>query len=282
MNARISPHYAATLIARSPPTISKVPRVQLNGHPTWVVLPKRKGKTVVVLHGGLSSSASLLRTLGPRLSKRFALAAFDRRGHGRTADTDAPFSYDDMALETIAFLELLDRRAYLLGHSDGANVALLVALKRPDLLHRVALVGANYHYDGLMPMDDFTPDSPDFEQFALDFATRSPDGVEHAAAVVEKSLHLVKTQPTLAVDDLHAVSVPALVMAGDDDVARLDHTVSLYEAIPGAQLAILPGTSHAILKERPKESARLIKEFFLGPVEPVTQYPIRRAKKSRG
>ena len=83
--------------------------------------------------------------------KRFALAAFDRRGHGRTADTDAPFSYDDMADETIAFLELLERRVYLVGHSDGANVALLVALRRPDLVHRVVLVGANYHFDGLVP-----------------------------------------------------------------------------------------------------------------------------------
>jgi pimeloyl-ACP methyl ester carboxylesterase len=257
-----------------------VPRVLLNGHPTWVVLPKKKGRTVVFLHGGLSSSASLLRVLGPKLSKRFAVAAFDRRGHGRTADTDAPFSYDDMAQETIDFLELLRRRVYLLGHSDGANVALLVALKRPDLLHRVVVVGANYHFEGLMPMVDFTPASPDFEQFALDFAARSPDGLHHAAAVVEKSLELNKTQPTLTVEDLHEVSVPVLVMAGDDDVARLDHTISLYEAIPGAQLAIVPGTSHALLKERTKESAHLIEEFFLGPVEPRTQYPIRRAKTS--
>ncbi|MCU1363423.1 MAG: hypothetical protein JWM55_1251 [Acidimicrobiaceae bacterium] len=258
-----------------------MPRVPLNGHPTWVVLPKKKGKTVVLLHGGLSSSASLLRGLGPRLSKRFALAAFDRRGHGRTADTDAPFSYDDMALETIAFLELLNRRVYLLGHSDGANVALLVALQRPDLVHRVALVGANYHFEGLMPMEEFTPQSPGFEQFALEFATRSPDGIDHAGVVVEKSLRLITTQPTLSVEDLRAMSVPALVMAGDDDVARLSHTVSLYEAMPGAQLAIVPGTSHAVLKERPKESAALIEEFFLGPAQPVTQYPIRRAKKSR-
>jgi len=245
-----------------------------------MVLPKKKGKTVVLLHGGLSSSASLLRVLGPKLSKRFAIAAFDRRGHGRTADTEAPFSYDDMALETIAFLELLKRRVYLLGHSDGANVALLVALKRPDLLHRVAAVGGNYHFEGLMTMEDFTPESPGFEDFALNFATRSPDGIDHAAAVAEKSSRLIKTQPTLTAEDLHAISVPVLVMAGDDDVARLDHTVSLYEAIPGAQLAILPGTSHALLKERTKESAHLIEKFFLGPKEPRTQYPIRRAKRS--
>jgi pimeloyl-ACP methyl ester carboxylesterase len=259
-----------------------VTRVQLNDHPTWVLLPKKKGKTVVLLHGGLSSSSSLLRVLGPRLSKRFAIAAFDRRGHGRTADTDAPFSYDDMATETIAFLELLHRRVHLVGHSDGGNVALLVALRRPDLLHRIVLVGANYRFDGLMPLVDFTPESPDFDEFAANYAIMSPDGVDHAASVVEKSLRLVKSEPTLTTEDLRAMTVPVLVMAGDDDVARLDHTVSMYEAFPEAQLAILPGTSHAILKERTKECARIIMDFLLGPVPPVTKYPLRRASVTNG
>jgi pimeloyl-ACP methyl ester carboxylesterase len=255
-----------------------VTRVLLNDHPTWAMLPKKKGKTVVLLHGGLSSSASVLRVLGPRLSKHFALAAFDRRGHGRTADTDAPFSFDDMAQETVAFLELLDRRVYLVGHSDGANVALLVALRHPELVQRIVLVGANYHFEGLVPMEDFTPESPDFDEFALDYATRSPDGIEHAATVVEKTLHLVKSEPTLSTEDLRTMSVPVLVMAGDDDVAQLSHTISMYEAFPEAQLAILPGTSHALLKERTKVCERLIEDFLLGPVPPVTKYPLRRAK----
>jgi pimeloyl-ACP methyl ester carboxylesterase len=256
-----------------------VTRILLNGHPTWVRLPKKKGRTVVLLHGGLSSSGSLLGVFERPLGKSFAVAAFDRRGHGRTADTDQPFSYDDMADETIAFLTVLGRRVHLLGHSDGANVALLVAMRRPDLVRRVVLVGANFHHDGLVPMPDFTPASQGFDEFAADFATRSPDGIAHAAAVVEKSLHLIKTEPTLQVEDLRGVSVPVLVMSGDDDVARLDHTVTLYEAIPSAQLAVLPGASHAVLKEQTKECVRMITRFLLGPVPPATKYPLRRAHR---
>lgn len=252
-------------------------RILLNDHPTWALLPKKKGKTILLLHGGLSSSESLLRTLAPGLSKRFALAAFDRRGHGRSADNDQPFSYDDMADETIAFLELLKRRVYLLGHSDGANVALVVALRRPDLLKRVVLVGANFHFEGLVPMPDFTSASSGFSDFALHYAKRSPDGIDHAAVVVKKSLDLVKQQPTLTLDELAAISVPVLVMSGDDDVAELSHTVSMYEALPESQLAVLPGTSHAVLKERTKESVRIIEHFFLGPIPPRTKYPLRRA-----
>ncbi|MHB8379711.1 MAG: alpha/beta fold hydrolase [Acidimicrobiales bacterium] len=252
-------------------------RIVLNGHPTWALLPKRKGKTIVLLHGGLSSSASLLRVLEAPLSKRFALAAFDRRGHGRTPDTDEPFSLESMADETIAFLELLDRRVSLVGHSDGANVALVVALRRPDLLKRVVVVGANYHYEGLVPTEDFTPESEGFADFARKFAKQSPDGVEHAAVVVNKFTNLVRTQPTLTVEQLAGVTVPVLVMVGDDDVARLDHTVSLYESIPEAQLAVVPGASHAVLKEHTKECVLIIEQFLLGPASPLTKSPLRRA-----
>jgi pimeloyl-ACP methyl ester carboxylesterase len=254
-----------------------VTRILLNGQPTWALLPKKKGKTVLLLHGGLSGSETLLRVMGPRLSKRFALAAFDRRGHGRSADTDQPFSFEAMAEETIAFLELLERRVFVLGHSDGANVALVVALRRPDLLKRVALVGANYHFQGLVSMEDFTPSSPGFSDFAAKYAQHSPDGIEHAGAVVQKSLTLVKTQPTLSLKELATISVPVLVMSGDDDVSKLSHTIEMYEAIPKAQLAILPGTSHAVLKERTRECAEIIDRFFRGPIPPRTKYPLRRA-----
>jgi pimeloyl-ACP methyl ester carboxylesterase len=249
----------------------------LNGHPTWALLPKRKGKTVVFLHGGLSSSASLLRVLGPPLSKRFVLAAFDRRGHGRTPDTDEPFSVDAMADETIAFLSSLGRRVNLVGHSDGANVALLVAIRRPDLLQRVVAAGANYHHDGLVAMEDFTPESDGFAEFARKYAKQSPDGIEHAAVVLRKFTQMAHTQPTMTTAQLAGITVPVLVLVGDDDVARLDHTVSLYESIRQSQLAVVPGASHAVLKEHTKECARLIERFLLGPVPPKTKYPLRRA-----
>jgi pimeloyl-ACP methyl ester carboxylesterase len=258
-----------------------VTRILLNDHPTWALLPKKKGKTILLLHGGLSSSESLLRTLGPSLSKRFALAAFDRRGHGRSADTDLPFSYDAMADETIAFLEYLDRRVYLLGHSDGANVAIMVALRRPDLLKRVALVGANYHFEGLVPMPDFTPASAGFSDFAAHYAKHSPNGIDHASAVVEKTLALVKTEPVLTLERLATISVPVLVMSGDDDVTNLSHTIQMYEAIPEAQLAIVPGASHAVLKERTKECVQIIERFFRGPIPPRTKYPLRRASSGK-
>ena len=166
--------------------------ISLNGHSSWCYISKRKKKpSLVLLHGGMSSSGSLLRNLAPRFDKKYRVCAFDRRGHGRTADTDAPFHYEEMADETIAFLEHLGGKHFVVGHSDGGNVALIVAMRRPDLLKRVVLVGANYHYDGLRPMPMFHLEGERFEEWATKYGELSPNGKEHARDVITKTLHTV-------------------------------------------------------------------------------------------
>ncbi|HEY7931001.1 MAG TPA: alpha/beta hydrolase [Acidimicrobiales bacterium] len=250
--------------------------VELRGHQTWYQPAKGRGKSVVLLHGGLSSSTSLWHSVGPGLRKHFRVSAFDRRGHGRSADTDQPFSIDAMADETIAFLEYLGKRSHLVGHSDGANVALAVAMRRPDLVRRVVAVGGNFHYSGLMAMEAFTPQSPGFADFAQDFGSKSPDGALHAAVVVEKTRALVENEPTWSVNDLATITRPVLVMAGDDDVTTLAHVGDMYEAISNAQLAILPGASHGVLKEHTKVATSLIVHYLQSTLPPVTRAPIRR------
>ncbi|MHB1088428.1 MAG: alpha/beta fold hydrolase [Acidimicrobiales bacterium] len=250
--------------------------ISLNGHPTWARVPKKKGVTVVLLHGGMSSSHSLLRSIGPGLSKSFQLAAFDRRGHGRTRDTDAEFHYDDMTSETIAFLEHLGRRSHLIGHSDGGIIALQVAMRRPDLVRRVVAVGANYHFNGLVPMDEFDTNSDGYEQWAEKYASMSPDGIGHAGVVIAKTMRMFATEPVMTTRELSAITRPVLVMSGDDDVVTLEHTCSLYQALPDAQLAVLPGTSHALLKERTRESVRVIRHFLQSELPVTTFQPVRR------
>ncbi len=219
----------------------------------------------------------MLRSIGPGLAATFNVGAFDRRGHGRTADTAEPFTYEDMADETIAFVEHLDRRVHLVGHSDGANIALLVALRRPDLVKRIVVVGANYHFEGLRDFPLMSVQDPGFASWALSYAALAPDGIEHAPLVLEKTNQMFRSGPTMTPEDLRTIEVPTLVMAGDDDVATLAHTSTLYESIAGAQLAIVPGTSHAVLKERTKDCVRIIERFLRQKLPPQTYSPIRRA-----
>jgi pimeloyl-ACP methyl ester carboxylesterase len=251
-------------------------RIMIDGHPTWVEQRGEGSKTVVLLHGGMSDSDTLLGPLSAALGQRYRVVAFDRRGHGYTADSDKPFHYDDMATETISVLEqVVGGRAHLVGWSDGGIVALLVALRRPDLVGRLVTIGANFHHDGILPLD-LPPDSPVLAMLAQNYAERSPDGAEHFGIVAEKFMTMAKTEPTMTVDDLKQIAAPTLVMVGDDDVITFSHTCALYESLPSGQLAVVPGASHALPIERPDETSHIILHFLATEVPPVTFMPIRR------
>lgn len=235
-------------------------------------------ETVLLLHGGLSNSDLLLDALSAPLETRYRVAAFDRRGHGYTADTAEPFHYADMATETIGVLEkVVGGRAHLVGWSDGGIVGLLVALRRPDLVNHLVMIGTNYHFDGALPFD-LDPNSELATLIGQAYAERSPDGAEHFGDVAGKFMTMVSTEPTLTTDDLSKINAPTLVMAGDDDLIKLSHTAALYEAIPNSQLAIVPGSSHALPIEQPAETARIILDFLGATDKPATFMPIRRAE----
>jgi len=246
----------------------------IGGHRTWFSDSGGSGEPLLVLHGGITDSDMILQPLEPALGARYRILAFDRRGHGRTADTDAAFHYDDMATETIAAIEkLIGGPAHLLGWSDGGNVALLVALRRPDLVRSLVLISANYHVDGNMPTG--LPGSGP-KTIEDRYGERSPDGREHFAVIFGKSRAMWAVEPTLTTEDLRRISARALVMAGDDDVMTLAHTASLYESLPSGQLAVIPGTSHAVALEKPELVGRIIADFLAAPEKPKTRMPVRR------
>jgi pimeloyl-ACP methyl ester carboxylesterase len=235
------------------------------------------GDPVVLLHGGLSDSTAWgMQT--PALAGTYRTFAFDRRGHGGTPDEDRPFDYDEMAGETIAFLEeVVGGQAHLVGWSDGGITALLTSMKRPDLVRRQVLIGVNFHFNGLHENFQMDPD-PDSEGVAplkglYEAASIDPS---HWPEFYAKANQLFASAPTLTVDDLKGVSVPTLVLAGDDDCIVHTHTVELYEHIPGAQLAIVPGTSHALALEKPALVNQLILEFLAEASPPGTFLPMRR------
>ena len=83
---------------------------------------------------------------------RFHTYTPDRRGHGHTADVDGPITFELMAADTIEFLEqVVGGPADLVGCSDGAVVALITALRRPDLVRRLVCVAGVFHLDGWVP-----------------------------------------------------------------------------------------------------------------------------------
>ncbi|MFI5855379.1 alpha/beta fold hydrolase [Streptomyces parvulus] len=240
------------------------------------------GDPLVLLHGGFCTN----ETWG---AQRADLAAAhrvllpERRAHGHTPDVAGPLTYQDMADDTVAFLEtVVGGPAHLVGWSDGGVVALLVALARPDLVRRVVVVGATFRPAGESfaepgMLDAMTPGSPDMEFFREMYEPVSPDGAGHWPVVAAKVLDMWRTQPTLTEPELGRVTAPVLVVSGDDDLMTLEHTTALYRALPDARLAVLPGASHLVPLEKPALLNGLILDHLAeqGPVE--TMMPVRRA-----
>ena len=233
-------------------------------------------ESLLLLHSGFVDSRMFAPVM-PVFVDRFRVYTVDRRGHGHTPDVEGPLTYEAMADDTIAFLDKVVRGpAHLVGHSDGANVALLVALKRPDLVRRLVLISGTFHYDGNLPGTLTEFDEQTLRRMSIRHGEVSPDGEEHFPVLARKVLDMAATQPTLTSEDLRAVAARTLVIAADDDTVSLEHTIALYRGIPDSELAVVPGTSHLLIIEKSDEVYSLTAEFLTAPPTP-TFMPVRRA-----
>lgn len=236
------------------------------------------GDPLVLLHGGLVDSRFFAENIGA-LEERFHVFAADLRAHGHTPDVPGPISFDAMAEDIVAFLErAVGQPAHLVGHSNGAFVGLLVAIRRPDLVRRLVLVSGGFHRRGLVALGTDWDVEEVVTALGPAYGEVSPDGREHFRVVVEKMAELERREPALDESELGSVRARTLVMFGDDDLVTMEHMNALYEGIPDSELAIVPGTSHYLLQEKPALCNELIVRFLIeDPIDTVA--PVRRAKQ---
>ncbi|GLU47924.1 alpha/beta fold hydrolase [Nocardiopsis ansamitocini] len=254
-------------------------QVRLGDVHTWYA-EHGAGEPLVMLHGGLGDSRDFDGVVG-EFATRYRVFRPDRRGHGRTPDVEGPMSYALMAHDTIAFLEsVVNGPAHLVGYSDGATVALQVALLRPDLVRRAVAISGVFHHEGTVPgiLDDTSGEPAGLPDLIVNaYGEVSPDGVEHLPVVAAKVMRMAVEGPTLTVDDLAHVAVAVQVMVADDDIVALEHAVAMYRAIPRSELAVVPGTSHTLVFERPELCASLALDFVDGSVS-APMMPVRRGR----
>ncbi|MFD0271227.1 alpha/beta fold hydrolase [Streptomyces sp. NPDC127106] len=249
--------------------------VQLGEVKTWYD-EHGAGEPLVLLHGGLVDARFFEPNLGP-LAEHFRVYTPERRGHGHTPDVPGPITYQLMADDTIAFLEAVVREpADLVGHSDGAFVAMLVAMQRPELVKRLVLISGGFSKAG-----EAVPDMEwDVDQIAEflgpAYGEVSPDGIDHFKVVATKIGEMAAKEPDLKASDLAAVTARTLVMFSDDDLVTMQHVVDMYDALPRAELAVVPGTSHFLTQEKPALVNALVLDFLTNAPVP-TVAAIRRA-----
>jgi pimeloyl-ACP methyl ester carboxylesterase len=235
------------------------------------------GPALLLLHGGLGS-ADDWGAQRHALAEGYGVYIPERRGHGRTPDREGPITYEGMAADTEGFMTAAAvGPAHLVGWSDGALVALHVALRRPDLVHKLVLIGQYVNKQGEQPwFGEYaaaaTPDTVP-SMFREQYAARSSDGAAHFPIFCEKLLHLWRTQPNLPLETLRDVRAPTLILVGDDDIVTTEHAVAMAATIPDAQLAVVPGASHTVPIERPELVNRILLDF-LAP-DPPPKYFMR-------
>ncbi len=254
--AKLSPRYFETLASCRP----SGQYVQL-GPVRMYYETYGHGKPLLLLHGGLSAIEGLRYQI-PFFAKYFKVIVPERPGHGRTADIAGPYTYERMAQQTAGFMDALKlKKARLMGYSDGANLLYWLAAKRRDLVDRFISVGGNFNHTGCEPVFQ---KSLKKQKVELDprYAALSPDGALHYPVVFEKCRRLWLSEPQWKASFLRKIKVPVLIAAGDCDMIQPEHTLALFQALPCAELAIIPGASHGLLKEKPKIINALMLDFL--------------------
>ena len=232
------------------------------------------GDPLVLLHPGLVDARALAQT-AEVLARHFHVYTPERRGHGHTPDVPGDMTFEAMASDTATFLDkVIDGPAHLVGVSDGAIVAVLTALRRPSSVTRLVSIAGPYHRDGWVP-EAIDPANEPPEFFATSYGEVSPDGIDHFAVVAKELAAAHLDGPLLDADDLRRINCRSLVMVADDDEVTLEHAIAFYRALPRGELAVIPGTSHGLLVEKPELCHRVLLDFLLhDAVEPLA--PVRR------
>jgi pimeloyl-ACP methyl ester carboxylesterase len=243
-----------------------------------------QGDPLVLIHGGAVDARFFEHNVGA-LAEHFRVITTDLWGHGRTADRDGPFTLESFALDVAELIErVAGGPAHVLGHSIGAAVALILALRRPELVRKLIEISGGYDIEAEVgaagrSIDDMVEQTVAF--LGKTYGEVSPDGEAHFPIVVRKDFELSSREPRLTVQELSALGALTLVMYADDDITALEHALDFYRAVPRSELAIVPGTSHFLLQEKPALCNALILDFLLN--DPVaTVAPIRRAAAQAG
>jgi len=244
------------------------------------------GEPVVLLHGGMCT-AETFDAQTTVLAEHYRVYLPERRGHGRTPYVPGPLTYDIMATDTIAFIEALNLGAVnLVGWSDGAAIGLLVAWRRPDLVTKLVYIGQNLTIDGLKPSFKAMLDGLNVEHLppmlAELYAAVSPDGPAHFVDVFSRVRASWVVDSPLPLPRLGEVVAPTLILAGDDDVLTLAHIGEIQQGLANAQVAVVPGASHALPMEKPDLVNQLILEFLAEPTRSTPTAVPRAAQAVTG
>jgi len=219
-----------------------------------------QGEPLLLLHGNGGSISAFAGTI-PYFSKKYKVIAVDSRAHGKTIDPSDSLSFEQMADDFSALLDKMHiDSAYVIGWSDGGIDALVLAMRHPGKVIKLASTGANLTPDSLGLMPDVWKDM--VKQY-------NSDKDKPRTTAKEKNdwkiFMLDYDQPHIPFSALKAIKCPALIIGGDHDLIPIEHTVKIYQAIPRAYLWIVANSGHGTLIEHRDAFNAFVDDFFEKP-----------------
>ncbi len=207
-----------------------------------------KGEPLILLHGNGGSISDFYQQI-PYLSKYFRVIALDTRGQGRSTDlSKLPYSYQQFAIDLFRLTKVLKlEQINILGWSDGGNTGLIFNYTYPQMVVKLAIIGANLNPNGVK------------EQIIEGFKKQVEDNTSNADL---RLIKLMLSQPNIAPSELAMISNRVLVIAGSDDVIKQDHTISIGKLIKDATVTFIPNSTHYVPFEQPDQLNKIVLEFM--------------------
>ena len=212
-----------------------------------------QGPPLLLIHGNGASIWSMKNQIA-YFSRHYRVIAMDSRDHGRSGDADGPLTFEAMTDDLAALLDHLHTGPVLvLGWSDGGIEALLLGLRHPDKVTKIAAMAANLDPQGI---------AADFLKLQGPPPKTDPG---HRPTREERVDALDRDEPHINPDALRAITAPTLVLASDHDAIADEHTLEIYHHLPNAQLVIFPGATHMIPVDDPARFNAAVDRFFRTP-----------------
>ena len=221
------------------------------------------GEPLILLHGGLGNSDYWEKQV-PVFSEQYQVILMDSRGHGRSTFDETPIGYSLMASDVLALMDHLGiEKASLVGWSDGGIIGLELAINHPNRMEKIIAYGANFQPDGVRPdIDDNEIFNAYIEKATVDYEALSPEP-ERLDEFFDNIGRMWATEPNFSPEQLGSITVPILVLDGEDEEAILtEHTVEMAGMIPGAELILMPGTGHFAMWEQPEEFNQIVLNYL--------------------
>jgi pimeloyl-ACP methyl ester carboxylesterase len=216
-----------------------------------------KGQPLLIIHGNGGSISNFVFQI-PYFAEKYQVIIADSRAQGKSADNGDSLSYEMMADDYAALLTALHvDSANVIGWSDGGINAVLLAIRHPEKVKKMAITGTNLQ-----------PDTNAVYKEVWELVMPGYNMMKQKASLAAnekagfKLLRLLVEQPHIPLSDLHKITAPALVMGGDHDVIKVEHTTQIFENIPNAYLWIFPNSGHSTPVVYADEFNKKVDAFF--------------------